>query len=176
MAEGTEDTAPRELVVDAQPAPGDSSDGSGSAMAPIVLTVLASGAAAKFVSPTAGLACLAASLAFLVVRRKPSEGRFVLRVEDRALVVTREKRKEPIARVALDDVVDVTLERKAHQAARGGMQAERARIALERDGAEPLFVPDERVTSIEALEWQAKVRVFLRKNGWLPREERATTE
>ncbi|MBX3188960.1 MAG: hypothetical protein KF819_18210 [Labilithrix sp.] len=163
---------PRELLVDAAPAPGDSSDGSGSAMAPIVLTALVAGGAAKLVSPTAGLVCLFAAIALWLVVKKPDEGRFVLRV-DGALVVTRERRAEPIARVALDDVLDVTLDRETRAGGRGGAPTERVRLAVERASGEPIFMPAERITPIEAQEWQGKVRVFLRAHGWLPRDERA---
>lgn len=163
---------PPELVVAPEPAPGDSSDGSGSAMAPVVVTVLASAAVAKLVSPLAGLACVGAALLFFVVTRRPNEGRFVLHVEHGMLVVTRERRAEPVARVALDEVTDVTLDRRSHPAARGGMPSERVHIAIERAAGDPILVPDERVTSIEGEAWQAKVRVFLRAHGWTPKDER----
>lgn len=155
---------PRELVVDAQPAPGDSSDGSGATMAPIVLTVFAAGFLSKFVQPLAGLAALVLGVAFVILRRKPNRGRYVLRVSDATLEVDREKKGDPPVRVPLADL-DVTLERKPH-AAGGRAAAERVRIALERKGADPLFVPDDPLTPIEAQEWFARVRSFLRKHGW----------
>src|SRR5262245_33173052 len=46
---------PKELIVDAKPAPGDSSDGSGGAVAPIAISFAAAGLLAKFVAPWAGL-------------------------------------------------------------------------------------------------------------------------
>lgn len=162
---------PRELVVDPARAPGDSSDGSGTAMAPIVVAVLGAGAAAKFVAPLAGLAVVAVAIVFFVGTRKPNEGRFVLRVEEDVLVVTREKRKEPLARVPLDAIATVTLDREARPASRGVAASERVRIVLERDG-EPIALGEERITPIEGQEWQGRVRVFLRKHGWLPKDER----
>ena len=165
---------PRELVVDAKPAPGDSGDGGGSAMAPFALSAISAGVLAKLVSPTVALVPLAAALLYVLVGRKAGKGRFVLRAgDDGAIEVRRERSKEPVARIALADLVDVTLDRKMHASGRGGAAAERVRLALERTAPEtPIFMPDEHVTPIEAQEWYGKVRVFLRKHGWLPRSER----
>jgi hypothetical protein len=167
--------APRELVIDATPAPGDSSDGGGSAMTPFAVTALAAGLLAKFASPTVALVPLGIAVVILLVRKKSGEGRFVLRVDDRGLEVTRERRRGPAVRVALDDLLDVTLDRQTHRSGQAGAATERVRLALERRApATPIFVPDERVTSIEAQEWYGKVRVFLRKHGWVPESERDT--
>lgn len=167
---------PRELVVDARPAPGDSSDGGGSAMAPIAVPVLVAGLLAKLVSLTAALVCLGAAIALAILRRKPRHGRFVLRMHGEVLEVTREDKGAPSVRIALTDLVDVTLDREMRPAAggRGGAAAERMRLSFERHApGEPVFVPEERVTPLEAQEWYGKVRVFLRKHGWVPEEERA---
>ena len=166
---------PRELVVDAKPAPGDSSDGGGSAMAPFALSAISAGVLAKFASPTVALVPLAAALLYVLVGRKAGKGRFVLHaVGDGRIEVRRERSKEPVARIAIADLLDVTLDRKMHASGRGGgAAAERVRLALERTAPEtPIFMPDEHVTPIEAQEWYGKVRVFLRKHGWVPRSER----
>jgi hypothetical protein len=171
------DAPPRELVIDASPAPGDSSDGAGSAMAPFALTALLAGALAKYVSLTVALVPLVLAIVVLVVRRKSNEGRFVLRVDDGAVEVTRERQASSAARVRipLADLVDVTLERQTHASGRGGSMTERVRLALERRAPDaPIFVPDDRVTPIEAQDWYGKVRVFLRKHGWVPESERET--
>lgn len=164
---------PAELVIDAAPAPGDSNDGGGTAMAPFALTALASGLLAKFVSGTAALVALALAVVVLLLRKKSNEGRFVLRVADGSLEVTRERQRGPAVHVPLADLLDVTLDRKAQGSARGGAATERMRLAFERraPGA-PIFVPDERVTPIEAQEWFGRVRLFLRKHGWVPEGER----
>jgi hypothetical protein len=176
VAPGTVDEGeiPRDLVVDARPAPGDSSSGSGTAMLPFVLTAVVAGGLAKYVSPATGLFGLGAAVAILILLRKPREGRFVLHVADGVLEVRRERRPEPVARIGLDELVDVTLDRQRQQAnPRGGSAAERTCIALERRTPEaPLFIPDERITSIEAEHWIGKIRVFLRKHGWVPEQER----
>lgn len=143
-------------------------------MAPFALTALAAGALAKLASPTMGLLGLGAGVAFLLLRRTPSHGPFVLRVDDGVLEVTRRRASAPGARIRLADLVDVTIDRQVLPASgRGGAAAERARLALEmRDPSAPIFVPDDRITAIEAQEWYGKVRVFLRKHGWVPDDER----
>jgi hypothetical protein len=169
-----EGALPRELVIDATPAPGDSSDGGGSTMAPFALTALAAGLLAKYVSPAAALLPVAAVVVLVLVLKRSSEGRFVLRVDDGAVEVTRERRRSPAVRIALTDLLDVTLERKSHASGRGASATERVRLAFElRAPAPPVFVPEDRVTPIEAQEWYAKVRVFLRKHGWVPESERS---
>lgn len=165
---------PRELVVDAQPAPGDASSGSGSGMAPIVLPVIAAGFLAKYVNLSAAIIALGAGIALYVLRKAPDLGRFVLRIEDGMLVVARERSKDVVARIAITDVLDVTLDKEMHNAGgRGGASAERVHIALQRrepDAA--ILLPEARITPLEGQEWQGKVRVFLRKHGWLPFDER----
>lgn len=173
MSATSEDVPPRELIVDARAAPGDASSGSGTTMAPIVLTVFLAGGLAKLVSPTAGLIGLGASIAVILLRRKPSQGRFVLRVAEDFLEVTRERPTSAATRIALADVLNVTLDRQTQQAAGRGGATERVHLALERRAPEePIVLPEERITPIEAQEWQGKVRVFLRKHGWVPADER----
>jgi hypothetical protein len=163
---------PRELVVDASPAPGDSGDGGGSAMAPFALSAIVAGLLAKYSSPTMALVPIGIAIVAVLFRTKSREGRFVLRVEDGTLEVTRERRRGPAVRIKLADLLDVTLNRETKAAGRGGSATERVRLALERRAPEePVFVPEERITPIEAQEWYGKVRVFLRKHGWVPEGE-----
>lgn len=166
------DAPPRELVIDARPAPGDSSDGAGSAMAPFAMTAVAAWLLAKYVTPSAALAPFALAIVVLIIRRRSHEGRFVLSVDAGALEVRRERRGAPPIRIALADLLDVTVDRQTHHSGRGGSATERVRLALERRPPDaPVFVPDERVTPIEGQEWYGKVRVFLRKHGWVPENE-----
>jgi hypothetical protein len=58
-----------ELVVDAKPAPGDASDGSGPGLVKIVAPVAAGAAAAKLVSPLAGVATLVLAIGLVLVMR-----------------------------------------------------------------------------------------------------------
>lgn len=173
MSSAPEDLPPRELVVDARAAPGDASSGSGTAMAPFVLTVFAAGGLAKLVSPTAGLVGLGVSIVALLLLRRPNQGRFVLRVADDVLEVTRERPTSAPTRIALVDLLSVTLDRQQQAGGRGGATMERVQLSLERRAPEePIVMPEDRITPLEAQEWQAKVRVFLRKHGWLPADER----
>ncbi len=169
--------APRELVVDAKPAPGDQSTTSGTAMTPLILPAVVAAVLAKAVSPLMGLFGLGVGVVVLLVLRKPDAGKFVLRIDGAEVEVSRDRTKEVVARFPLDDLWDVALDKEMRPATggRGGAgPSERVRLAFERAApADPVFVPEERLTPIEASEWLAKVRVFLRKHGWVPRDERA---
>lgn len=178
MTDAQHAEAPKELVVDAKPAPGDSSDGSGGAVAPIAISFAAAGLLAKFVAPWAGLVAVVVAAAVLYLRRPPPKGRFILRVvadepTKKLLEIRRERDSSPLMTIVLDDVLAVTLDVQVKAGGRGGSQVERARLALERPApSEPIYVPEDHVTSLEAQEWLAKVRSFLRKNDWLPEDER----
>jgi hypothetical protein len=74
--------------------------------------------------------------------------------------------------VPLTDILDVTLDRQTRPSGRGGSTTDRVQLMFERKDADPILVPDERLTPIEAQEWHGKVRVFLRKHSWLPKDER----
>ncbi len=165
---------PSELLVDAAPAPGDASQGGGPGLAPVVFPIVGCLLVAKYVSPNVGIAALGLCVVALLYLRTMREGRFVLRVQDGILEVTRERPRAPGPRISLGELDDVTLERRKHNASgRGGASAERVRLALERRAPlDPVFFPDEAIASIEGQEWQGKVRVFLRKHGWVPRSER----
>lgn len=170
-----DDEAPRTLVIDAKPAPGDASSGSGSGMAPIVVPVLVAGLLAQYVSLRAAAAALVVGIVLFVVRRRPDLGRFVLHVESGVVVVKRERNSDIVARVALAELDDVGLDKEAHDATgRGGASVERVKLALRRAAsAEPVLFPEARITPLEGQEWQGKVRVFLRKHGWVPIDERS---
>jgi hypothetical protein len=130
----SEEAAPKELVVDAKPAPGDQSSTSGTAMTPLVLPAVVAALLAKAVSPAMGLVGLGVGVVVLLVLRKPDAGRFVLRVEAGALEIAREKAKDAPLRFALDDLLDVGLDKEIRPASggRGGGPSERVRLVLER--------------------------------------------
>jgi hypothetical protein len=166
---------PRELIVNAKPAPGDSGDGSGGAVAPIAISFAAAGLLAKFVAPWAGLVAVVVSALYLYLRRPPPRGRFVLRVTaDQKLEVLREKDPTPLTTIALDDILSITLDSQTKAGGRAGTQIERTRLSFERRDApsDPIYLPEDHVTPLEAQEWLAKVRTFLRKHDWLPEDER----
>lgn len=160
-----------ELVIDAKPAPGSTTDSGGTAVAPVALPVLAAGLLAKFVTPAAGLAALGVGVVLFVLRWKPNHGRFVLRVAGGAFEVARERGNEPPIRIAPNELLAVVVLRT--KAAVPGGPPERVRIALERAApAAPVLLPDAALTPLEASEWVGKIRVFLRRHGWLPKDER----
>ncbi|MBX3230614.1 MAG: hypothetical protein KIT84_00240 [Labilithrix sp.] len=159
------------LVVDARAAPGSPTDSGGTAVAPIALPVLAAGLLAKLVAPAAGLAALGAGAALFVLRWKPNRGRFVLRVTDGVLEVARERGRDAPLRLPIADVLAVVVHRTKTPAAGG--PAERVQIAFDRAApAEPIVLPESTLTPLESEEWVGKIRVFLRKHGWLPKAER----
>lgn len=160
-----------ELIVDAKPAPGDASDGSGTAIGRIAVPIGAAALLAKLVNPYAGLAGLGVAVVALVLLKKPDQGRTVLSIMDQEVTIRRERVKDPIARVALTDVLDITIDRETQQ--QGQTAKERVRLVLERPApADPIYIPETRITPIEAQEWYGKVRSFLRKHDWLPKDER----
>lgn len=162
-----EPDAPAELIIDAKPPPGDASDGSGMSAGRIAVPIGGAALLAKFVSPTAGVIGLAAAVAYLFLNRAPKEPRMVLRIIDRDLAVAREGAPDPHTRLPLTDVQDVTIDRSGAQP-----QKERVRVAIERKDAPPVLIPEQPITALEAQEWFFRIRVFLRKQGWLPKDER----
>jgi len=119
-------------------------------------------------------------------KRAPHAGGVVLRVEGNELSVLSANRKIEKERFALDDV-DVVLDTKTIQKVQEGgsaipaMRFIDATVGPELDTARIVVVGKRRrlaltedyVTHMDATEWFGKIRVFLRKNGWIPADERA---
>lgn len=156
------------------------------------LPVGVAGILSMLVGPTAGLVGLVASGALGIWwwRRPPPPG-VVLRVEGGALIVQRGADKWPGIRYPLVDLVDVALDTKTIQRVEDGGSAipgmrfvdsrvgpdlDIARIVLVPRVGEPMALTDERGAHMNATEWLGKIRVFLRKNGWVPMDERASDE
>ncbi len=151
----------------------------------ISLPVVVAGTLSILVSGTAGLIGLGASSVFAVWwwKRAPKLAEKTLRVDRGTLFVMRGKHEE--ARYDLKNLVDVVLESKTVQKIQEGGSAipamrfidsqvapdqEVSRIVLV--GAETKHVlAEEYVANMEATEWMGKIRVFLRKHGWVPRDE-----
>jgi hypothetical protein len=117
-------------------------------------------------------------------RRAPKLGGVVLRVERGELWVTT-ARRSMASRFPLEEV-DVELDTQTIQKVQEGGSAipamrfidatvgpdlDIARIVVVGRG-ERLPLTDDSVPYMEATEWFGKIRVFLRKNGWVPRDER----
>lgn len=117
-------------------------------------------------------------------RRAPKLGGVVLRVERGELWVST-ARRTIASRFQLEEV-DVELDTQTIQKVQEGGSAipamrfidatvgpdlDVARIVVIGRG-ERLPLTDDSVPYMEATEWFGKIRVFLRKNGWVPRDER----
>lgn len=137
--------------------------------------------------PTAGLVGLVGAGAGAVWwwRRAPHVGAVVLRVENGELCVLSGDGKREDHRFRLDDV-DVVLDTKTIQRVQEGgsaipaMRFIDATVGPELDTCRIVVVArgtrvplsDDYVAHMDASEWFGKIRVFLRKNGWTPADER----
>jgi hypothetical protein len=149
--------------------------------APLMVAVLLS----VILSPTVGLLGLVATGAFVVWmwRRRGQAGRIVMAVESGDLIVQAGRR--PLARMRLEDLEDVALDLKAIRPVQEGSSAipavrfleskvgpeiDVARIVLV-GGGSSVRLHESHVAHMTATEWLGKIRVFLRKNGWVPLDE-----
>jgi hypothetical protein len=147
--------------------------------------------AAATVTPVSGLTVGLVSYGVLLWRRRRHDSSsVVLRVEGGVLEVKGGRRQTVRARVWLGDLADVVLDTRlqhvihegpgpvpavAFAESRVGATIDRARIVLVR--APPLrAIPltAERGSSSEATEELGRIRVFLRRHGWVPADERGT--
>ncbi|HEY8088308.1 MAG TPA: hypothetical protein VIF09_10700 [Polyangiaceae bacterium] len=136
-------------------------------------------------SPTAGLVGLLGTAALTVwwYRRRAQGERLVLSVASGELVA-RSGRRE-LARVRLQRLEDVALDVKTIRPVREGSSAIPAmrfidskvgpeidvgRLVLVGEGR-TVRLHEEHVAHMTATEWLGKIRVFLRKHGWVPRDE-----
>jgi len=175
---------PRELVYAAE----DRADRRrlGTLAIPLVAApVLALALLSAFVSELLGVAAFAASTAAVVWwwRRAWRPQSIVIRVERSDLQV---RIAGSLRTMRLDDLVDVALDIKTIQRVvdgnspipalrfadtRVGPEVDTARIVLVgRDEQTPLT--EAYLAHMDATEWLGKIRVFLRKHGWLPDDER----
>ncbi len=122
---------------------------------------------------------------FVWWKRAPHAGTVMLRVDGDALLLLSANGKRETARFALKDV-DVTLDTKTIQRvqegdsaipamrlidARVGPEVDTARILIE-GGGKKVPLSSDHVAHMEASEHFGKIRVFLRKHGWVPHDER----
>lgn len=151
------------------------------------LPVVVGVAASAIFTPTVGLAALVGSAVLGVWWwRRPASSGFLLTVEHGALVVARFRGARPIATLPLDTLRNVSLDIKTIQRveeggsaipamrvldSRVGVEVDTSRILLHGEGA-PVPLGDVYIAHMDATEWLGKIRVFLRKNGWVPADER----
>lgn len=150
---------------------------------PVVVGVVAS----AIFTPTVGLVALVGSAVLGVWWwRRPASTGLLLTVENGALVVARFRGARPIATLPLETLRNVSLDIKTIQRveeggsaipamrvldSRVGVEVDTSRIVLQGEGP-PVPLGDLYIAHMDATEWLGKVRVFLRKNGWVPADER----
>lgn len=120
-------------------------------------------------------------------RKRRRAPHVVLEAIDGRLIVT-DKKGSRILDVSMDEVTNVTLDTRTIQKvqenlssgmpelrfidARVGPGIDEARIEI-RCGDRVVPLTEQRTSHIDASDWFGKIRRFLRKNGWVPLDERA---
>ena len=128
---------------------------------------------------------IASAIAMYLWWRRGNLEQVTLQVKDRTVAIAGLAAAE---RVAFEDLFDVSLERKTvHPVQDGGSaipamrfidstvgpEVDTARVVLELRGKRVTVALTKRYLSYsDATEWLSKVRVFLRKRGWVPLSER----
>lgn len=146
---------------------------------------------ATLFSPTAGLVAMVATAGLMLWRwrRAPRAHHVVLRVERGEVSLLTPRSRALRATLPLDDLLDVTMDTRTitpveegdsaipalrFAAARIGPEVDTARIVLVgRVGSTPLT--EAYLPKMDTTEWFGKLRVFLRRNGWVPEDERGVT-
>jgi hypothetical protein len=149
---------------------------------PLVVAALAS----VFISPAMGLVGLVGSAAVLIwlfLRKKRPETE--LQMEPGAITVV--KFGKPVARYGLTELTNVRLDIKTIQRVQEGGSAipamrfidskvgpdlDTARIVFVTDDGTELPLTQDYLSHTDSSEWLGKIRVFLRKHGWVPADER----
>lgn len=153
----------------------------------VAISAIAGAALAVFVTPWAGLVgMIGMAIAvgdFAFGRRRGA--RISLRVAAGRVRV--ERVTETVGEFSLEELEDVTLDVREIQRVEEGASAipamrvldarvsepvDRARIVLVARGRPPLVLSDDYLAHMEATEGMGKIRVFLRKQGWVPLDER----
>jgi hypothetical protein len=139
-------------------------------------------------TPTIALAGMIATFAGGIWwwRRAPHAGGVLLRVDGGELYVLSSNGKTEKERIALADL-EVVLDTKTIQKvteggsaipamrfidAQVGPELDTARIVVVGRRGRRLPLTEDYVPHMDASEWFGKIRVFLRKNGWTPADER----
>lgn len=145
---------------------------------------------ATLTTPALGLAGMIASAGSMIwLRRRSRRGSgALLRVDEGELHVLSRDLKKELGSLALREIGDVSLEIKKIQRVqegdspipavrfidtRVGPEVDTARIVIVGRGKRGRIVlTDAYLAHMDATEWLGKIRVFLRKHGWVPADER----
>lgn len=125
-------------------------------------------------------------------RRAPEVAGIAIVVERGSVIVTHRASKEVLVRTRLVNLLDVALDTKAIRKVVPGNDAipavqfintsvgpevDVARIVFELDeDRAPVPLSEQFLAHVDAVEWIAKIRSFLRKHGWIPEDERPDSE
>jgi hypothetical protein len=155
-------------------------------MFPTVICV----ALSMLVNGTAGLiGLIASSIGFYWwYKRGPMAGDArLLRVENKRLIIARPNGNQ-LNDVALSDVLNVELDTKTVEMVQEGGSAipavrmieskvgpaiDKSRLVIALADKKQIRLGEEFQANMDATEWTGKIRVFLRKNGWVPNDERS---
>lgn len=151
-----------------------------------LLPLFVGGIASAFAGPAAGVAGLLGSGAVLYFFGRAGVSRKVVRVERGEVGLYEGKSTKPTLRVPLAELADVELDTKTiEHAVEGdsaipamrliemkGLEVDVTRIALVTADGTRHFLSEDRLGHTETTEAFGKLRVFLRKHGWLPQSER----
>jgi hypothetical protein len=145
-------------------------------------------AGAGFPAIGAGVLGLATALGIWRWRRAPEVAGITIAVERGDLHVTNRTTKKPLVDVRLVNLLDVALDTKSIRKVVPGKDAipavqfintsvgpevDVARIVFHlADEQEPVRLSDQFLAHMDAVEWVGKIRSFLRKQGWVPVDER----
>lgn len=149
---------------------------------------------ASVTTPMLGLAGMLGSGALALGLRRWTRKRSgaVLRVEEGKLSVRSRDRRRELGTLRLREIEDVGLEIKKIQRVQEGdsmipavrfidsriaPEVDTARIVVVgREGRERIVLTEAFLAHMDATEWLGKIRVFLRKHGWVPEDEREEDE
>jgi len=149
-----------------------------------VASIVAAGAGFPFVG--AGILAVAAAVGIWQWRRSPGMKGVLLAVEHGELTVV--AGSDVKLTVRLVDLLDVSLDTKSIRKVMPGKDTAPAvqfistsigpeldvsRIVLKlADGREPIRLSEQFLAHMDVVEWVGKIRSFLRKQGWVPDDER----
>jgi hypothetical protein len=151
------------------------------------LPTLAASVGGSFAGPWAAVGGMATTLLLVgwLWRRRQRGEDFALRLRHGALGVSHGSRA--VLQLRLKDLADVVLDTKAIRkveegssmlgALRGldlriGPELDVSRVVLVAMDGGQLALGDKYLSHSEAMEWLGRIRVFLRKGGWVPEDER----
>lgn len=157
---------------------------------PFVLCALIgglSGAATDHAAAYTGIGVVVGTITAMAWRRRTDAMGISLRVHGERVAVRRGRRGQRLADEPLEHLLDVKIDTATYYSAPANVSAspgfgmntntggsvDQSRLALVFEARDaPLYLTSDRTSNTEATEWLTTIRRFLRKNGWIPHEER----